>query len=711
MGSLPVAAGDLARRSVALALALLPLLLLPAVAHAGTIAVTTSFDELAAGDGSCSLREAVQTANTDVNFHGCKDSDASKPDVIKLAGGDYHLSIPGTDDANANGDLDVSESVAIRGLGATATGIDANGDITGDRAIQISAGTLTLQGLTVYDGVTGGTDSGGGILGDSGTVVNLSGVRVNDNSSGFGGGILGDTVKLTNSAVDGNSGDSGGGIVATRATLIGSAVNNNNGSGNFGGGVFATNVNLTKSTVNGNTINGSGGGMYATRVNLTGSTVRSNTATTNTGGGIFGDTVNLTNSSVTGNIAGADGGGVYGGTLAKLTRSTLSDNRANGPNGSGGGFVGGAADLTDSTVSDNFAGRAGGGLYTAGAHLVNSTVVGNKANGTTFPSGGGGIFGGGTLSNSTVIRNRSAEEGGGIFGYAAALTVSHSTIADNEAVANAGGIFFHPVVSKNLSVVDSTLSGNETDAWGGALSTDMQQTTLSSDTITRNVADAEFNDTGDGGGVDVFGSAVVRLRNTILGGNVDRGAQIPDCNGAVTSLGYNLIGSTTGCTVTPTTGDQTGTDASPVNPGLALLGQNGGPTLTSALLGGSPAVNTGNPATPGSGGGACPTTDQRGVPRALDGRCDKGAYELVTCQSRRVNVVGTGGADHLTGTSAADGILGLGGNDTLTGLAGNDGLCGGSGNDHLDGGSGTDSCDGGPGTDTATSCEIKHGIP
>ena len=35
-------------------------------------------------------------------------------------------------------------------------------------------------------------------------------------------------------------------------------------------------------------------------------------------------------------------------------------------------------------------------------------------------------------------------------------------------------------------------------------------------------------------------------------------------------------------------------------------------TLTHGLLGGSPALDAGDPATPGSGGTACPTTDQRG---------------------------------------------------------------------------------------------------
>jgi len=47
----------------------------------------------------------------------------------------------------------------------------------------------------------------------------------------------------------------------------------------------------------------------------------------------------------------------------------------------------------------------------------------------------------------------------------------------------------------------------------------------------------------------------------------------------------------------------------------------------------SPAIDAGNPATPGSGGGACQATDQRGTSRPRDGDgngssiCDIGAYE------------------------------------------------------------------------------------
>lgn len=110
-----------------------------------------------------------------------------------------------------------------------------------------------------------------------------------------------------------------------------------------------------------------------------------------------------------------------------------------------------------------------------------------------------------------------------------------------------------------------------------------------------------------GGGVSINGGTTSAL-NTIIAGNT--GFAGPDVTGTLTSLGFNLIGNNTQATITPTTGDQIGTAASPIDPKLGPLHDNGGPTQTRALLFGSSAID--------KGGAASITTDQRGFSRPID---------------------------------------------------------------------------------------------
>jgi hypothetical protein len=92
---------------------------------------------------------------------------------------------------------------------------------------------------------------------------------------------------------------------------------------------------------------------------------------------------------------------------------------------------------------------------------------------------------------------------------------------------------------------------------------------------------------------------------------------------SLNSQGYNLIQSATGRTLR---GDTTG-NVIGATPNLGVLHDNGGSTLTHALLPDSPAVDAANPAMPGSGGNACEATDQRGFARHQSTPCGMGAYE------------------------------------------------------------------------------------
>jgi hypothetical protein len=180
--------------------------------------------------------------------------------------------------------------------------------------------------------------------------------------------------------------------------------------------------------------------------------------------------------------------------------------------------------------------------------------------------------------------------------------------------------------SGTVSVVNSTVTGNSivnsTPGGGGggieANSTFTGMITLQNDTISGNASPIT-----NGGGISWTGAAgsVFSVQNTIVAGNTAPAG--PDANsaaGTFTDGGGNLIGvSGQGSGNTGFTG-QTGSVTSPLNPLLGPLQNNGGPTLTLALLSGSPAIDRGvtNKL----------TVDQRGVSRPQGSAYDVGAYEL-----------------------------------------------------------------------------------
>jgi hypothetical protein len=202
------------------------------------------------------------------------------------------------------------------------------------------------------------------------------------------------------------------------------------------------------------------------------------------------------------------------------------------------------------------------------------------------------------VTDSTFSGN-SAVFGGGIYNQNSSTTVTNSTFSDNSAAFGGGGGGINNDNRSTLTVTNSTFSGNSGGAGGGI---------VNSGTLTVNNSTFSSNSGGAGGGIGNFGTAT--LKNTIVAGNsAEFGG--PDVNGTFTSEGYNLIGKSDGSSgfTDGQNGDQVGTAASPLDPMLGPLADNGGPTLTHALLAGSPAVDKGNTDL---------TEDQRGQPRPFD---------------------------------------------------------------------------------------------
>jgi CSLREA domain-containing protein len=255
--------------------------------------------------------------------------------------------------------------------------------------------------------------------------------------------------------------------------------------------------------------------------------------------------------------------------------------------------------------------------------------------GVTIARGGG--FGGGgvtnlgslTIADSIITSNGTNLFGGGIENLGT-MTVMRSAITANSAGNYGGGIDNE----KSLTVVNSTISGNSSSSGGAAI---FDQPAYEGPPPSLLLVNSTVS--GNSNGISTHGAVYVQsgtatVENSLIAGNtIVRGpgsTSGADLAGAfAASSAYDLVGDGTGETgiVNGSNGNQVGTSASPINPQLAPLGDNGGPTPTMALLPGSPAIDR----IPASGGcGVGIVTDQRGLPRpsGAGGLCDVGAFEV-----------------------------------------------------------------------------------
>lgn len=376
---------------------------------------------------------------------------------------------------------------------------------------------------------------------------------------------------------------------------------------------------------------GNGGGI-ANQENLTLTNVVVQTSSTSLGsngfgGGIFNGngnsadlpTLTLVNSTVTGNTSDDDGGGIYSSGHLVLTDSTVSGNTTS--EDGGGVFVGenGSLVVTGSTISGNTSGRDGGGIATRVSTLVSrSTISGNTSNDDV-----GGILLGDNdttyvITDTTISGNSSIDSAGGLFLVTGGtLVMSGSTVSGNTAPIGAG-----MELRGESQISRSTISGNTATGGGGGVKVNVGgsvQVTISSSTIALNA-----DSFGSGGGLQVA-AGTVELQNTIVSDNTGSGGAPHDIGvsgGTVSgSSAFNLIGDagSSGGLSDGSNGNIVGGEAM-----LAALADNGGPTMTHALLPGSSALNAGD------AGGF--DTDQRGgvFVRAFDGTPDIGAYERQT---------------------------------------------------------------------------------
>ena len=346
-----------------------------------------------------------------------------------------------------------------------------------------------------------------------------------------------------------------------------------------------------------------------------------------------------------GDDSGASGGGGIfneGGDITTDADTSITNNEAvAGASGSGGGLLiaGGSYTATGTTITGNLTNRAGGGIEVrnalsddspatlvltdvllnmnnagadapapgngGGLHITGpstTTISGGTANNNSASNEGGALWNGSgvmTIAEFTINENN-ADFGGGLFNNGGTLNVSTSAIINNEALTTGGGI--ENIVNAIMTIDRSTISGNISEDNGGGI--------FNSGTINVQASTVATNEAfGIGGGI--FSDGTANLSSSIFALNAATSGT--DVSGIITSDNYNLIGTDDAADFTADTDDLVGVD-----PLLDVLANNGGITLTHALLEGSPAYNAGNPENM--------DTDQIGQD-VFEGRRDIGAFE------------------------------------------------------------------------------------
>jgi CSLREA domain-containing protein len=381
-------------------------------------------------------------------------------------------------------------------------------------------------------------------------------------------------------------------------------------SGNNQSRIFYSNwsnfINLNNMTLTGGYAPYGGALLLSNMTTLSNMVITGNTAEGNgvqgeiflgSGGGFYSNgSVTIVNCVFSNNLANgsfrASGGAIYlNSSSTVIVNSVFTDNTARGKDGANGTLNQGAAAL--------------GGAIAGGGDVYNSTFTGNKALG-----GSGGVLGdgrtgdGGAAQGGALYSNGSARVLNSTLDGNSVVSGGSGNVTGNAGPAQGGGIYVTSLGIANSTVVNNTAASSSGfvggNAQGGGIYGGTTQWRIINSTITGN---------GVSGGVGVLSSGLVQgggvysrpdtgqgsgFRNNIIAENTAPAGT--DVFGTFFNATNNLVGvgePSTGIT-NGVDGNQVGSSASPLNPQLAALADNGGFTKTRALLETSPAIDAGN---------------------------------------------------------------------------------------------------------------------
>ena len=581
-------------------------------AFASPASATTYNVDPTADDGNVgALRHYVSQANANPG-----------PDVINVPAGSFSLfHTGGGDDANATGDLDVTDTLTVRGAGQADTTLVG----VSDRIFELrGAGTaLTLSDMTMRGG---SSDIGAAVYAGQGIALTIERCRFTANNvfanptfargvvtvtstAPFALAVADSTFDANNVGASSNANTSGSGVLNISppgsAGPVKAVVSRTRFTGNHVGGVIDA---AAEGVIHIDALSTEPWTADFDHVDVTGNTLGGGTGRPGNGGGdAFGSAsvdgtavgrVTFTDSSFTGNTLGGGGttngpGGLgWGGGIeasgphVAVARTLFANNVL------GGGGTGSASSQGDGN-GGGIASIQGASLDVDGSTFVDNTLHGLGLAGGVGASTGGPI----TITNSTFARNWAADArvgaGGGVWlagADPAPITLRNLTFDANKAgptsgsvESDGGAVYVKPLSGGPAAVLSHlTVTGNHTSSGGGSKS----------------------------GGVTIDGSGTVA--NSVFSGNT-HGAATSNCAGTITSGGGNIEQGASSCA-------PAGPASTIADPQLGPLQDNGGPVPTRLPLVGSPAVDAGVP-------GSCAPDDARGLARFGGLSCDSGAVE------------------------------------------------------------------------------------
>src|SRR5918994_183346 len=696
-------------------------------AWASTITVTTTTDEQTT-NGTCSLREAIEAANTNTAVDACVAGSATENDVINFA-------LPGTAPWTVNLTTELpplTSNIEIDGPGADQLTVRrADTAVDNFRIFTVSGDTtvVTIKGMTISNGNTVDNTKGGGILiADSGIIT------------------------VTDSTISGNAADDGGGGIGIDSdtdgtlTVTGSTITGNSSEFANGGGIRnegTTTVTVTESTINGNTsgpssFGGEGGGIYST--NELPDTDPANDPD---------DTTTIINSTISGNTAAGEpgiGGGVYNSFgLTVIENSTITKNTATDGRGSGVASRGNeefaSTEVLSSIISEN-----------TNTDVDFLTDFGTPTN--TFLSRGYNLIGDGNATtpdnafSQTGDQTGLAEPGLGALADNGDPTLTHALLTGSPAIDAGPPTDGDPIACPPPSTDQRGISrpqGNACDIGSFELESDTNSAPQAQDDtyateedspLTVDVPGVLSNDT------DADDDPLTALKAS----DPTHGTLTLNSDGSFT---YTPNANFSGSDSFTYKANDGSADSGVATVSISVTAANDAPAVSVAQGGscgsasdmrGTINLALSDPDDPPESLTLTATSSNRDVlPNSnisLGGGTDASrtmtvssltgsgtSTVTITLSDGDLNgtvvvrvISGSAANNTLTGSANADMIFARKGSDTLSAQGANDLMCAGNGNDKLTGGLGADHFGGGSGTDTATDFnasqgDTKAGIP